>query len=123
MEKGAERAGKVPPILFPVPSSASDELAVSIVRVRAGQVRIAFLGELVASTQEQVLSAVTAALNADATAVLELDLAGVGFLDARGLTALVKARTLAECQGCRAVLLHPRPWIARVLRAGGLLPH
>jgi anti-sigma B factor antagonist len=48
--------------------------------------------------------------------LLLLDLTGLSFCDARGLSALVKIANHADKTGCRYVLIAPQPPVAKVLR-------
>jgi anti-anti-sigma factor len=48
--------------------------------------------------------------------VLLLDLTGVSFCDARGLSALVRIANQADRAGCRLALIAPPPPVARLLR-------
>jgi anti-anti-sigma factor len=49
-----------------------------------------------------------------------LDLAGVSFCDARGLSAFVKITNQADAAGCVFGLIAPRPPVAKILRISGL---
>jgi anti-anti-sigma factor len=48
--------------------------------------------------------------------LLLLDLTGVSFCDARGLSALVRIANDADAAGCRYGLISPQPNVARILR-------
>lgn len=52
--------------------------------------------------------------------LLLLDLTGLSFCDARGLSALVRIANHADAAGCRYGLIAPRPPVAKILRIGGL---
>lgn len=52
---------------------------------------------------------------------LVLDLSGCDFLDATGVSALVRAHRAARWQDTSLVLLHPSPRLRRVLALTGLL--
>jgi len=52
--------------------------------------------------------------------LLLLDLAGVSFCDACGLTALVRIANQADASGCRYGLIAPRPPVTKLLRITGL---
>ena len=52
--------------------------------------------------------------------VLLLDLAGVSFCDACGLSALVRIANHADRTGCRYGLIAPQPPVVKVLRITGL---
>ena len=53
---------------------------------------------------------------------IALDLADVEFIDARGVTALMRVRTLATDVGCVLRFDDAQPLVARVLQITGLLP-
>ena len=52
--------------------------------------------------------------------LLLLDLTGLFFCDARGLSAFVRIANHADAAGCRYGLLAPRPPVTKLLRIGGL---
>jgi anti-sigma B factor antagonist len=52
--------------------------------------------------------------------LLLLDLTGLSFCDARGLSALVQIANHADKTGCRYGLIAPQPPVAKVLRITGL---
>ena len=52
--------------------------------------------------------------------VLLLDVAGVSFCDACGLSALVRIANRADRTGCRYGLIAPQPLVVRILRITGL---
>lgn len=52
--------------------------------------------------------------------LLLLDLSGLSFCDARGLSALVRIANHANAAGCRYSLIAPRPQVAGILRICGL---
>ena len=52
--------------------------------------------------------------------LLLLDLTGLSFCDARGLSAFVRIANHADAAGCRFGLIAPRPPVAKVLRISGL---
>jgi len=52
--------------------------------------------------------------------LLLLDLAGLSFCDARGLSAFVRIANHADAAGCRLGLIAPRPPVAKILRITGL---
>jgi anti-anti-sigma factor len=49
-----------------------------------------------------------------------LDLTGLSFRDARGLSAFVKIAYQADAAGCGFGLIAPRPPVAKILRVSGL---
>jgi anti-sigma B factor antagonist len=52
--------------------------------------------------------------------LLLLDLAGLSFCDARGLSAFVRIANTADAAGCRYGLIAPPPPVAKILRITGL---
>jgi len=75
--------------------------------------------ELDLTTSEGVAALGCAAIARLARLVL-LDLAGLSFCDASGLTAFVKIANQADAAGCRFGLIAPRPQVAKILRISGL---
>ena len=52
--------------------------------------------------------------------LLLLDLTGLSFCDARGLSAFVRIANHADAAGCGFALIAPRPPVAKILRISGL---
>jgi anti-anti-sigma factor len=52
--------------------------------------------------------------------LLLLDLTGLSFCDASGLSAFVRIANHADAAGCRFGLIAPRPPVAKILRISGL---
>ncbi len=75
--------------------------------------------ELDLVTGEGVVEQGCAAIARSARLLL-LDLAGVSFCDARGLSAFVRIANHADAAGCRFGLIAPRPQVAKILRISGL---
>jgi anti-sigma B factor antagonist len=75
--------------------------------------------ELDLTTSEDVAARGCAAVARLARLVL-LDLAGVSFCDARGLSAFVKIANQAGAAGCCFGLIAPQPQVAKILRISGL---
>ena len=75
--------------------------------------------ELDLTTSEGVTALGYAAIARLARLVL-LDLTGLSFCDARGLSAFVKIANQAEAAGCGFGLIAPRPQVAKILRISGL---
>ena len=76
-------------------------------------------GELDLATADAVVTQGYAAAGGQVR-VLLLDLAGVSFCDARGLSALVRIANRADTTGCRCGLIAPRPQLVKVLQITGL---
>jgi len=75
--------------------------------------------ELDLATSADVTARGCAAIARLARLVL-LDLAGLSFCDARGLSAFVKIANRADAAGCGFGLIAPRPQVAKILRISGL---
>ena len=75
--------------------------------------------ELDLITSEGVAALGCAAIARLARLVL-LDLTGLSFCDARGLSAFVKIANQADAAGCGFGLIAPRPQVAKILRISGL---
>ncbi len=75
--------------------------------------------ELDLTTSEGVVEQGYAAIARPARLLL-LDLTGLSFCDARGLSAFVPIANHADAAGCRFGLIAPRPPVAKVLGISGL---
>lgn len=75
--------------------------------------------ELDLTTSEGVAALGCAAIARLARLVL-LDLAGLSFCDARGLSVFVRIANQADAAGCRFGLIAPQPPVAKILRISGL---
>jgi anti-anti-sigma factor len=75
--------------------------------------------ELDLTTSEGVAAQGCAAIARLARLVL-LDLTGLSFCDARGLSAFVRIANHADAAGCGFGLIAPRPQVAKILRISGL---
>ena len=76
-------------------------------------------GELDLSTAEQLMQALTGALD-EFDRPLVLDLAGLRFCDSAGLAVLVKTHNQLGERGHRLVVARPTAAVARVLELSGL---
>jgi anti-anti-sigma factor len=85
----------------------------------AGIEIVSVLGELDLTTSEGVVRQGYAAI-ARAARLLLLDLTGLSFCDARGLSAFVRIANQADAARCGFGLIAPRPPVAKVLRISGL---
>jgi anti-anti-sigma factor len=85
----------------------------------AGIEILSVLGELDLATSEGVVQQGYAAI-AHAARLLLLDLTGLSFCDARGLSAFVQIANQADAAGCGFGLIAPRPPVAKILRISGL---
>jgi anti-sigma B factor antagonist len=78
-----------------------------------GRVVVALRGELDVIDAEAVTAVLAAA--ADRESVVVVDLAGLTFIDASGITALVRARRHARHTGSDLVLAAPQRQVRRIL--------
>ena len=85
----------------------------------AGIEIVSMPAELDLTTSEDVAEQGCAAIARLARLVL-LDLAGLSFCDARGLSAFVRIANQADAAGCGFGLIAPRPLVAKILRISGL---
>lgn len=83
--------------------------------------RITVVGEVDLSTVPLFRDRLISVLHDQTPAVVDVDLAGVSFLDCTEIGALVAARNIAVRAGRQMWVAHPRPAIRRVLELTGLL--
>ena len=84
--------------------------------------RVAILdapAELDLATADNLAEQGRAAISRHARLLL-LDLTGLSFCDARGLSTLVRIANNADTAGCRYALIAPQPPVAKMLRISGL---
>jgi anti-sigma B factor antagonist len=86
-----------------------------------GQIRLRLTGELNNFTTQLLADGVSGAVRDTPCALIELDIAGVRFIDSAGIRGLLHRRAEAERAGCRLVLVNPTNWVRQVLRVTGLL--
>lgn len=89
--------------------------------VAADAVCVTVVGELDLSNTEQLRENLLDALRAHRPKVLEVNLAGVSFIDSSAINALVRARNTALEMGCRVSLSALQPFVRRVLAVIGVL--
>jgi anti-anti-sigma factor len=83
--------------------------------------RVSVIGEVDLATVTQLRDRLTVVLHDQAPAVVEVDLAGVSFLDCAGIGALVAVRHLAVDAGQRMYVSSPGRMIRRMLELTELL--
>jgi anti-anti-sigma factor len=83
--------------------------------------RVAVVGEVDLATAPTLRDRLLTVLHDEAPAVLEVDLAGVGFVDCTGIGALVAVRNSTVRTGRQMRVTHPQPIVRRVLDLTGLL--
>ncbi|WP_204301387.1 STAS domain-containing protein [Actinoplanes campanulatus] len=87
----------------------------------AEAVRLAAVGALARDTASLMQAAVVDVLRHHLSRRIDIDLAGVTFLDAGGIRTLLTCRADARQVGCRLTLSNPQPLVYRVLNVAGLL--
>jgi anti-sigma B factor antagonist len=105
---------------FPMPPSGT-ALTSSTTPEGAHRLRIAFSGEIDLSTADQVADIVRSAMRQHQPRELNVDLAGVRFMDSSGIHALMRCHAHAGESGCRLVVVDPHPTVYRVLQVTELL--
>jgi anti-anti-sigma factor len=84
-------------------------------------VQIAVDGEIDLATTEQLQADLLDVISAGLAHRVEVDLAGVSFMDCTGLGVLVVARGAAARAGCSLQITRPQPVVRRILELTGLL--
>jgi anti-anti-sigma factor len=90
-------------------------------RPSPGSVRVAVVGEIDLSNSDLLRIRLLNVLSASHPHHLDVDLAGVPFLDCSGITVLVAVDRAAARIGCRLHITNPQPLVRRVLDLTGLL--
>ena len=85
----------------------------------AGIEIVSMPAELDLTTSEGVVEQGYAVIARSARLLL-LDLTGLSFCDARGLSAFVRIANQADAAGCGFGLIAPQPPVAKILRISGL---
>ena len=109
--------------LTDLPAEIPPSLQITLDCGVADQVRMVVSGEVDAVAAVVLHKAVVDALRHHRPRCIELDVAGVTFLDAGGTSALVLCQADARQVDCRIRLVHPQPAVYRVLKMTGLLEH
>lgn len=84
-------------------------------------VRVAVVGEIDLATAGVLHDGLHSVLSGQLPDRVEVDLAGVSFMDCTGLTVLIVARDAALRTGCQLRITNPQPIVRRVLELTGLL--
>jgi anti-anti-sigma factor len=85
------------------------------------EVQVVVVGEIDLATQAVLRDSLLRALHDHSPAVVDVDLAGVTFMDCTGISALLVAHTTALRSGCQLRVSHPQPIVGRVLAVTGVL--
>jgi anti-anti-sigma factor len=102
--------------VIPVP-----RLHISTIRSSPMLAQVAVVGEVDLATAKQLHDRLLVVLHDQAPAVVDVDLAGVSFLDCAGIGALVAVRNLAVDAGRQLRVSHPLLIVRRMLELTGLL--
>ncbi len=84
--------------------------------------RVALSGELDMSGFDDLVHLLVGAAEGAETTAVQVDLAGVSFVDSSGLEALIAGYNAAQAAGCRFTVVRLQPHVRRVLEISGLLP-
>jgi anti-anti-sigma factor len=103
------------------PDQHTADLRVDVRPVGPARTRIIASGELDAAADAQLAPAVRACLHEQEARDIEVDLAGVTFLDSAGIRCLLTCWNQADLAGCRMRLSNPDPMVRRILEITGLL--
>lgn len=96
-------------------------MRMDILGASSGVVQVAIAGELDLSNAHIMRVRLLAAVRDRHPVVLDLDLAGVTFIDSTAVHALQRIHTTAERSGCRMRVLRPQPAVVRILEVLGVL--
>jgi len=99
----------------PVPA----QLYLTVKEGAAGAMTVIAAGEVDLSTSPELGRTLDTAV-AEATSLVDLDLGGVTFLDASGVSAILVAWNRAHREGIRLRLVRPTAFIRRVLKITGV---
>jgi len=103
------------------PATALAQLHIDMSYPSPATARVAVVGEVDLATGRVLRHSLFSVLHDHSPAVLEVDLAGVTFLDCTGISALASVRNAAVQTGCQMRVTHPQPIVRRVLELTGLL--
>jgi anti-anti-sigma factor len=103
------------------PASALNPFRIHTTRPAPSMARVAVVGEIDMATAPTLHDRLLTVLNEQTPAVLDVDLAGVTFLDCTGIGVLVAARNAAIHTGAQVRVSHPQPNVRRLLDMAGLL--
>jgi anti-sigma B factor antagonist len=115
----ASEAGSARQQQLPGTVRLADMLTLSCLVSQTGQTTVTFAGELDIASADQAYEYVRDAIDTDGGQVL-LDLAGLGFCDARGLGALARMSRDARQAGSSLHLVAPPPRLRKIIRITGL---
>jgi anti-anti-sigma factor len=103
------------------PVTPVPRLDIETIRPSPTQAWVGVIGEVDLATSKQLRDTLLIVLHDRAPAVVDVDLAGVSFLDCAGIGALVAVRNVATGAGRQLRVSHPLPIVRRILELTGLL--
>jgi anti-anti-sigma factor len=103
------------------PVAAAPQIQMDIHRSTSGMLRVAVVGEVDMCTAPILREELVRAMHEQTFAVLDIDLAGVTFLDCAGVSALVSLRDAAVQTGRQMRVGHPQPIVRLVLELTGMM--
>jgi anti-anti-sigma factor len=103
------------------PVTPSTQLSIDNRCPSPGTARVAVTGEIDLSTADLLRARLLNVLSTLHPDRIEVDLAGVTFLDCSGITVLIVAGNAAARTGCQLRITNPKPIVRRVLDLTGLL--
>jgi anti-sigma B factor antagonist len=104
-----------------LPQPASTTLTFATVCDGPARVRLVLAGEIDMITAGQVVAAVTDTVRLHGPRQIEVDLAGVRFMDSSGIHAFAESHHHAAASDCHLVVTHPQPIVYRILEITNLL--
>jgi anti-anti-sigma factor len=76
-------------------------------------------GEIDTAREDEIVNAV-AALDPTPGSTIEMELSRVGFVDSRGLTAILKVKAYLDGRNCHLRIVRPQKQVLRVIELVGL---
>jgi len=109
-------------MLTPYPSvDPSAQLRIDVSRPSPNAARVTVTGEIDLSTADMLRAGLLDVMSAPYPDRIEIDLAGLTFMDCGGITNLVVAGDHALRNGCQLRVTNPRPIVRRLLQLTGML--
>lgn len=103
------------------PGTALTQLHLDTTWPSPSTVLVVVAGDVDLTTADLLRDRLLGLLDERSPVLLDVDLAGVSFLDCTGIAALVAVRNAAVRAGRRVRIIHPQPIVRRVLEVAGLL--